>query len=1048
MPRFAQAQLRWSELAQTYTLFLENQPGEHPLTSAWLEQYDSFAFHSRAGHHMTVRKQKGQRGSSYWYGYRRLHGRLSKRYLGKTEELTPARLEEVALLHQAPAADALARQFSPESAGEDMAPEGAQEEAELSPAVFPLLLSKLSPPRLPQFLLDRPQLFALLDAGREKGLTLLSAPAGFGKTTLVSQWLAARRGSPAFPPVAWFSLESSDNDLLRFWRYLITACEAFHVDLTQAQQALAEAMPQPPFLPSVLDSVLVALLNALVRASADGILVLEEYHAITEPAIHETLVSFLEHLPASIHVILISRVDPPFSLARLRARNRLCEVRGADLSFSPEETGVLLHHALPFALSDDVIRRLHAQLEGWVTGLHLLSLALQRTSAPLSLAETQALFSRHQASFQEYFVNEVIAQQSEDMQAFLLQTSILSHLSSSLCDAVTGQPNGQEVLNELARNNLFLEQLDFGSDAVLQATHQWYRYHALFAETLRQEAHRRLGAEQVRKLWSRASRWYEAHDQIEAALDAALEAQEWERAATMLEQTLAAYILPGTIREPHMLRQRLARLPESILEQHPILSLSDAIALLLQNATWQPTAQCGREIERRLQSAERGFQAEQNVARLGELTAFRALYAMRQGVMPASVQAAQQALNWLEADQQIWRGLALSIASEAWIRQGAWQTASTVLLEAHALCEAGGNRYFHRMSLVKLAGVCFEKGESPQAVSLYRQALASVAAEKPSKPLANWHCAALIGLANVSYAVNELERAAELVQEAISLSQEHSLLQHAVQATILLARIQHAQGEVGVAQQGLAALLDAIPITQALLSSTLQTAQASLALAGGEQLTVYRWATHFESQPLDRQPGEDVLLFCRWLRVQGKGEEAAHHLEQLREASQKSGHVRRLLEIQVEFVLTAVASKRKAEALDLLHQVLLPALASNARRIFLDAGNQIAILLRALLGEIREQALQAFIRELLQAFPQPAQQVTQPQSAALVEPLTPQEERVLALLGQHFSTANIADTLVVSVNTVRTQMQRIYGKLGVHSRAEALTVARELNLLA
>lgn len=497
-----------------------------------------------------------------------------------------------------------------------------------------------------------------------------------------------------------------------------------------------------------------------------------------------------------------------------------------------------------------------------------------------------------------------------------------------------------------------------------------------------------------------------------------------------------------------MLRQRLARLPESILEQHPILSLSDAIALLLQNATWQPTAQCGREIERRLQSAERGFQAEQNVARLGELTAFRALYAMRQGDMPASVQAAQQALNWLEADQQIWRGLALSIASEAWIRQGAWQTASTVLLEAHALCEAGGNRYFHRMSLVKLADVCFEKGESQQAVSLYRQALAPVAAEKPSKPLANWHCAALIGLANVSYAVNELEQAAELVQEAISLSQEHSLLQHAVQATILLARIQHAQGEVGVAQQQLAALLNTVPITMAPFVTALQTAQASLALAGGEQLTVYRWVTRCESQPLDKQPGEDVLLYCRWLRVQGRVEEAASYLERLHETSRQAGHVRRLLEVQVESVLAAVAGKHKAEALDLLHKLLMPALTSNQRRLFLDAGDQMAILLRALLGEVREQALQVFIRELLQAFPQPVQTDAPSQSTALVEPLTPQEARVLELLGQHLATADIAGTLVVSVNTVRTQVQRIYSKLGVHSRAEALTVARELHLLA
>ncbi|HEX4716355.1 MAG TPA: hypothetical protein VH164_15645, partial [Ktedonobacteraceae bacterium] len=495
MPRYAHSQLQWSEQGQAYVLSIGDQVSEEALTTAWLEQIASFSFHSRLGMHYTVRKQKGQRGSSYWYAYRRLHGRLVKRYLGKATDLTLARLEEIARqLESESEANQVSLQFSQEAELPQSAPGGLHSEDFRHPAPVeapPLLLSKLSPPRLPAFLLDRSRLFALLDAGREGPFTLLSAPAGFGKTTLVCQWLAAQSISNDFSPVAWFSLEASDNDLLRFWRYLITACQAFQVDLIQAHRTLAAMNPQPPFLPSSLDAVLTALLNALVKAPASGVLVLEDYHAITEHAIHETLSFFLDHLPATLHVIMITRVDPPFTLVRLRARQRLYEVRTTDLSFSQEETRALLHHALPFPLTDEAIRHLHAQLEGWGTGLHLLKLALLRMPAPVTEEQALALVSRNTTSFQDYFVTEVLDQQPEVVQQFLLQTSVLTRLTGSLCDVVTEQQNNQEMLTSLERINLFLEPLNAAATPLPQASPQWYRYHALFAEALRNEACRR-----------------------------------------------------------------------------------------------------------------------------------------------------------------------------------------------------------------------------------------------------------------------------------------------------------------------------------------------------------------------------------------------------------------------------------------------------------------------------------------------------------------------------------------------------------------------------
>jgi LuxR family maltose regulon positive regulatory protein len=496
MPRFARIQLRWSEQAQNYILFMGDPASEQVLSSDrldWLEQVASFSFHCRSGMHYTVRKQKVQRGNDYWYAYRRLHGRIVKRYLGRMADLTLARLEDVARLlesvfasHQSSLSSVHAVALS-QSTPHISCVENVEFPAPVAP--LPLLLSKLSPPRLHTLLLDRSRLFALLDAGRECALTLLSAPAGFGKTTLVGQWMTARRASPDFPPVAWVSLETADNDPMRFWRYLIAACQTFQIDLAQVHGALTAMNPQPPFVPSSLEAMLTILLNALAQCPSGGILVLEDYHVIAEHAIHETVAFFLDHLPVTVHLIIITRSDPPFSLARLRARNLLYEVRTADLRFSQEESAMLLQQVHPFScraatlevaqadnhhrgshgqlqglrpydLDTSTMQRLHAQLEGWGVGLHLVKLALQRAATQASGEQQLALFSANHASFQEYFVTEVLDQQPEPVQQFVLQTSMLARLTASLCDAVIEQQNSQDMLSLLERANLFLEPLD------------------------------------------------------------------------------------------------------------------------------------------------------------------------------------------------------------------------------------------------------------------------------------------------------------------------------------------------------------------------------------------------------------------------------------------------------------------------------------------------------------------------------------------------------------------------------------------------------------
>lgn len=1046
MPRYVSSQIRWSVREQGYVLSAgERETRLEKLAGDWLEEVASFSFHGREGIHYTVRKQKVQRGGSYWYGYRRLHERIVKRYLGRTPDLTLARLEEVAALLDS---EPVARQPVLPQPQTALLPQMAQAEVQrVIPAGTPppLLLSRLAPPRLHPRLLERPRLFALLDAGLASPFTLVSAPAGSGKTTLLCQWMTARRNAgKAFPPVAWLSLETADNDPLRFWHYLSAACQAFQADLTQVQAALAAEIPQPPFLHSSLETVLTALLNALNQDPAGGILVLEDYHVISEGAIHTMLAFLLEHLPAHFHLLLITRSDPPFALARLRARNLLHEIRAADLSFSLDETAMLLRQELPFQLEEKTIQRLHAQLEGWSAGLHLLKIALQRASTPEEGEQALALFSHANTSFQEYFVSEVLDAQPAALQAFLLQTSILSRLSAALCDAVTEREDGQELLTRLERAHLFLEPLGCSASTHSPENDQWYRYHALFAEAMRSEARSRFGEVFLRQLCSRASYWYEAHGYAREAIDAALDAQEYARAANLIEHASEESAPPGEIHEPHTLQRWFEQLPATLLARHPILCVSYATTQLFASLSWLPGASTLRSLEKLLRGAEEDLRATQNLPKLGELLAFRALLALRQNNPAAALQYAKEALPCFGQNRHIWRGLSLSIVAEEWITAGDLRQARTALLEAYTLCEAAENHYFKRITMIKLAHISFEQGEAQQAMSLYRQVLTSAREDEQAYTL----CNALCGLAALAYECNELASATRYAQEAITASQARQMLYYEVRATLMLVRVHQAQEQIFVAQQQLAALLDRVPVSLPGLVQEIQTARARLALATGDQATVQHWAAARRPHPDFSQEIEEKGLLCRWLRIQGKLAEAAREIECLLDAALETGHTRRVLEILVEKVLLLAARKQKTEAQQLLREVLARALGEQVTRLFLDAGEQMANLLRTLLPQLHEPALLSSIRALLNAFPGQTRHGEQSQTAALLEPLSPQEMRVLRLLVLRRSNAEIASELVVSVNTVRTQVQSIYNKLGVHTRSAASEVARELRLIS
>ncbi|MFL5805526.1 MAG: hypothetical protein ACJ8CR_27785 [Roseiflexaceae bacterium] len=316
--------------------------------------------------------------------------------------------------------------------------------------------------------------------------------------------------------MAWVSLDAGDNDPIRFWRYIITACQVLQSDCGREGLALLAAAAQPLFEPLSLEIVLTTFLNELTRHAHSGVLILEDYHVITAPQIHETMAFLLAHLPATLHVIILTRSEPQLPLARLRARGDLCELSAADLRFSQEETRRFFQQGLALPLSPEASRQLDERLAGWAAGLRLLMLALRSRASLQAVEEVLATFAGSHRPILEYFVAEVLSVQPEPTQAFLLRTSVLGRLNGLLCDAVLGRHDSAELLAALDRASLFLEPLD--------EARQWYRYHALFAEAMQYEARRRFGDEALRGLARQASVWYEQHSMLAEAVEAALQA--------------------------------------------------------------------------------------------------------------------------------------------------------------------------------------------------------------------------------------------------------------------------------------------------------------------------------------------------------------------------------------------------------------------------------------------------------------------------------------------------------------------------------------------
>lgn len=1041
------ATLSWSEHLQVYELLVPTRqevlrlPSEASAWFDWLEEVSSFAFHGQHGS-FTARKETRQRGSGYWYAYRKREGSLAKKYLGRTSDLTFPRLEEIAGMLQTNSAT-VARPAAPElpqhtsfSAAQAEEQRGASSLPLLSPVSSTmqgdLLATRLHQPRLRARLVSRSHLVERLQQGVAGALTLVSAPAGYGKTTLLAQWRASTNA-----PVAWLSLEPEDNEPAQFLTYLIAALQTLDPHLgVRAQMLLGLPQPVEPA------TVLASLTNDLLRwQGEDFVLVLDDYHLITDQTIHRTLTHLVEHMPPCMHLLIATRSDPPLPLARLRARGQLTELRAVELLFEAAEAEAFLSDVMGLHLSQADVTNLQARIEGWIAGLQLAALSLQGRA---DIASALLAFTGSHRFVLDYFSEEVLSRQPAEVQTFLLQTSILERLSGPLCDAVTGQEQSQALLEDLERANLFVIALD--------DVRGWYRYHHLFADLLRSRLQKTMPAS-VPELHRRASSWYEQHDVILEAIHHAILAADSARTTHLIEEHRHFLVLSG---QAHTVLALLHTLPDERIQGHPSLYLSQG--LLLTFTGQLPEAHMRLQLAAQSASFIPGEHEAQ--AFLYQVAALQAYILFFQGDLQSSVVLAEQASDHLaHCPVEVREGARLIAAHRVLLNGDVSRVGEPFVVRPGSSLSAGNDlsvmetllKMTEKLLHVRLLRL---QGRLRQAATAYEQMM-QVQGDHEGAFIYPGAC---FGLGELAYEWNDLDRAEYLLEQGReALRSSLTLAADAItQGYAILARLYEVRNKHTHAlalMEEFVQLAETRQFAPAQLASA-RAVHALLALMQDDVMEAARWADASglsATDDLSYPREQEYLIFVRVRIAQGRLHpagpflaEALQLLTRLREDAEANARMGSILEILVLQALAfSATSAQKAQAQHVLERALQLGQQEGYIRLFVDEGAPMAALLRE--ASTRDIAPD-YVVHLLSAFGEQPMRASS-RAVPLIEPLTERELAVFRLLVQGYSNAEIARELIITVGTVKRHLNSIYGKLGVQSRAQAIARAQALHVL-
>ena len=907
-----------------------------------------------------------------------------------------------------------------------------------SPGPAALLETKFYVPRSRRGLVPRPRLSQRLDRGSALKLVLVSAPAGFGKTTLLTEWLAAGPAAPTDQRLAaWLSLDRSDNDPASFWTYVIAALRTVAPGVGDSALALLQA-PRP----SPIETVLTVLLNDLGATAGDLVLVLDDYHVIDASDVQDGMAFLLDHLPPWLHVVIASRADPALPLARWRARGELVEIRAAELRFTADEAAAYLNEIMGLQLTARDVAALEGRTEGWIAALQLAALSMQGRD---DVAGFIAGFAGDDRYVVDYLAEEVLQRQPDHVQAFLLQTSILDRLSGPLCDAVTGQGGGKAMLEALDRGNLFLVPLD--------DRRQWYRYHHLFADVLQA----RLLDEQpgqVPGLHRRASVWYEQNGEPPMAIGHALAARDFDQAADLIERAIPAMRIT---RQETTVHGWLKALPDEVVRVRPMLSFAVAGALL--------TGGEPEEVEVRLRDAGRWLQeaaatGEGSLARPGEMVVadeeeyrrlpgaielYRSALALVRGDVPGTVRHAQRTLDLALTEDHGVRAGAAGFLGLAFWTSGDLEAAHP----AWAQCAAGLRRSGQIADIfgcaIAMADIRLVQGRLGEAMRTYDQALQRASVQ--DGPVLRGTADMYVGMSEVHRERGDLQAATQQLLRSQELGEYNGLPQNPYRWRVAMARIRQAEGDLGGA-------LDLLDEAERLYVGDffpnvrpVPALKARVWIAQGRLGEALGWA-HEQGLSADDDLSYlrefEHITLARMLLARSRGEpvhQVTRLLERLLLAAEEGGRTGHVIEILVLQALALQAPGPIPAALTCLERALTLAEPEGYVRVFVDEGPPIGSLLRA---AEKQGTTRGYVRRLLAAVSQTRQD--SPGRQALIDPLSERELDVLRLLGTELDGPAIARELMVSLNTVRTHTKNIYTKLAVTNRRAAVRRAAELDL--
>jgi LuxR family maltose regulon positive regulatory protein len=903
-----------------------------------------------------------------------------------------------------------------------------------------LLTTKLRAPRVRPNLVARPRLRDVLAAGEGSVLTLVSAPAGFGKTTLLGEWFSDH-SEGGERSVAWLSLDETDNDPVRFLTYLVSALRTVEEGIGEGVLASLRS-PQPPPIKAAVG----ALVNELAELPREITVVLDDYHLISSEPVHDATSFLLEHLSENAHLVVSGRMDPPLPLSKLRARNQMTEIRAADLRFTTEEATAFLGDVMGLALSAADVSALEEVTEGWVAALQLAAISMRHREDVSGFVEAFSGSNRHVLDF---LAEEVLERQPRDVSGFLLTTSVLESMSAPLCDALTGRNDGQGMLERLERENLFVVPLD--------DERRWYRYHHLFADVLRSRLQREQ-PERIRELHRRAAAWYERNGWSSEAVRHALAAQEHDRAADLVEDVARKMWNRG---EVMTLLGWLEALPEETKRRRPQLLLQYAAALLWVGRL-DDVEPIAREIERAVGVSGEGRDddlrpsADETLRRvlLGGVAATRSWRAYLKGDPHGAIALARRALTLLPEKDLELRTFAAFRLAEAYRTADDLEAASAAFAETAELGRAAGHDYLVLSAMSRQAKLQMARGRLRKADHLLRRAL-RFAVERGGDSLpatGEVH----VGIGELLYEWDELETAARRLKEGIRLAGRMGQLDTLVDGYVALSRAEMAQGNTESA-------LETAQEANSLAQRSGTGAAIVEAAAWNARLHMARSDMTAAVVELDRMAGAPAVSVsivretaqiarARLTVARGEHDEALRLLEELRQSAEAAGRTGKLIEILTLQALALWERNKKEQAVGTLTRALALAEPEGYVRTFVDEGAAMGDLLSAALEDRQRNPSGAagrvparYLAKLMAAL---AQDAAAPSvDERLPEPVRERELEVLALIAAGKSNAEIARELFVSVSTVKTHINNLYRKLDARNRTQAVARAREMGVL-